>query len=185
MNGVAAPLYYISPTQLNVQIPYETSTSGQVTVVVSDNGQTTSAAIQMAAAAPGIYPDSTGGLVPTSTASAGQTLTMYVNGAGALKPAVATGSTPSSGTDAGTHWQDARDGCRRYSEHDVYRSSQLVGGSPADQLHGTQRTRDRNRTVGRQRGRSGEPARGPDTEPLSKKYAARTVRARCKRTQKI
>lgn len=98
INGVAAPLYYISPTQLNVQIPYETPTSGKATVVVSDNGQSASATITMSAAAPGIYTDGGGYLTPNSTASAGQTLTMYVNGAGALNPSVADGSAPSSGT---------------------------------------------------------------------------------------
>ena len=39
INGVAAPLYYISPGQLNVQIPYETSTTGTAHIVVSNNGQ--------------------------------------------------------------------------------------------------------------------------------------------------
>ena len=97
INGVAAPLYYISPTQLNVQIPYETPTSGTVTVVVSDNSQTASAKIKMSAVAPGIYTDGSGGLTPTSTANVGETLTVYVNGAGALNPLVATGSTPITG----------------------------------------------------------------------------------------
>ena len=42
VNRVAAPLYYISPSQLNVQIPYETPTSGKVTVRRKDNGETAS-----------------------------------------------------------------------------------------------------------------------------------------------
>ena len=57
VNGVAAPLYYISPTQLNVQIPYETPASGKVTLSVGNNGQTASTMIQMSAAAPGIFFD--------------------------------------------------------------------------------------------------------------------------------
>ena len=100
INGVAAPLYYISPGQLNVQIPYETPTSGKVTVVVTDNGETASATISMAPPAPGIYTDGRGNLTPTSTASAGQTVAIYVTGAGAMDPAVATGSTPTSGATA-------------------------------------------------------------------------------------
>lgn len=80
-----------------MQIPYETPTSGKVTVVVSDNGQTASATIHIAAAAPGIYTDTLRGIVPNSTAKVGQSLTMYVNGADALDPAVVTGSTPASG----------------------------------------------------------------------------------------
>jgi uncharacterized protein (TIGR03437 family) len=97
INGVAAPLYYISPTQLNVQIPYETPTSGTVTVVVSDNNQAASAKMKMSAVAPGIFTDGSGGISST-TATAGQNVTIYVNGAGALDPSVATGSTPTAGS---------------------------------------------------------------------------------------
>jgi uncharacterized protein (TIGR03437 family) len=103
VNGVAAPLYYISPTQLNVQIPYETPASGTVPVVVSNNGLTSSTSIAMSSAAPGIFTDTSGAIVPSSTAARGQTVTMYVTGAGALLPSVATGSTPgSSGTPVPT-----------------------------------------------------------------------------------
>jgi uncharacterized protein (TIGR03437 family) len=93
INGVAAPLYYISPAQLNVQVPYETPATGTVAVVVSNNGQTASATIQMAAAAPGIA-GSGGALVPTGTAGHGQAVALYLTGAGAVQPAVATGATP-------------------------------------------------------------------------------------------
>ena len=103
VNGVAAPLYYISPTQLNVQIPYETPASGTVPVVVSNNGLTSSTSIAMASAAPGIFTDTSSAIVPSATAARGQTVTMYVTGAGALLPSVATGSTPgSSGTPVPT-----------------------------------------------------------------------------------
>ncbi len=99
VNGVAAPLYYISPTQLNVQIPYETPTSGKATLVVSNNGQTASATIQMSAVAPGIFFNSnSGALVPAAAAKRGQTITLYMTGAGALQPSVATGAAPSGGT---------------------------------------------------------------------------------------
>ena len=95
VNGVAAPLYYISPTQLNVQIPYETPASGKVTLSVSNNGQTASTTIQMSAAAPGIFFDSgSGAIVPTATATRGQTIALYLTGAGAVQPSVATGAAP-------------------------------------------------------------------------------------------
>jgi uncharacterized protein (TIGR03437 family) len=97
INGVAAPLYYISPTQLNVQIPYETPTSGRVALVAGNNEQTASTTIQMAAAAPGIFTDASGAIVPTATATRGQTIAFYVTGAGAVQPSVATGAVPSSG----------------------------------------------------------------------------------------
>jgi uncharacterized protein (TIGR03437 family) len=99
VNGVAAPLYYISPTQLNVQIPYETPNSGKVTLVVGNNGQTASTTIPMSAVAPGIFFDSSSGaLVPTAAAKRGQTITLYVAGAGAVEPFVATGAAPGGGT---------------------------------------------------------------------------------------
>jgi uncharacterized protein (TIGR03437 family) len=98
IDGIAAPFYYVSPTQLNVQLPYETPSSGTATVVVSNNGQTASTSIQMAPAAPGIFTDTSGAIAPTSTASRGQAVTIYVTGVGALQPVVATGATPGSGT---------------------------------------------------------------------------------------
>lgn len=98
VNGVAAPFYYISPSQLNVQIPYATPTSGKVTLTVSNNGQTASTTLQMAAAAPGIFTDSNGAPVPTATAARGQNVTVYVSGAGAVTPSAATGAVPVTGT---------------------------------------------------------------------------------------
>jgi uncharacterized protein (TIGR03437 family) len=98
VNEVAAPLYFVSPTQLTVQIPYETPSSGSVTLVVSNNGQTTSAALPMAAAAPGIFTDANGALLASATAAPGQAVTLYLTGAGAVQPFVATGAAPGSGT---------------------------------------------------------------------------------------
>jgi uncharacterized protein (TIGR03437 family) len=97
VNGVRAPLFYISPTQLNVQIPYETPSTGNVVVVVSNNGQTASTTIPISAAAPGIFADLNGGLAPSVTATRGQTMTLYFTGAGAVQPAAATGNIPVSG----------------------------------------------------------------------------------------
>ena len=65
VNGIAAPLYYVSPGQLNVQIPYETTANSSAVVSVNNNGQVTTQSFQVAAAAPGIFTDSTGALVPT------------------------------------------------------------------------------------------------------------------------
>jgi uncharacterized protein (TIGR03437 family) len=99
IGGVAAPFYYISPTQLNVQLPYEVPASGNVDLIVSNNGQTASTTLTMAAAAPGIFYDAnTGAIVPTASAQRGQAIAMYVAGAGAVSPSVATGAAPTSGT---------------------------------------------------------------------------------------
>jgi uncharacterized protein (TIGR03437 family) len=97
VGGVLARLYYVSPTQLNVQIPYEVPTNRTVAVVVSNNKQTGSININVSAAAPEIFTDSDGSLVQTHSAARGEIVTLYFTGAGAVQPAVATGATPSSG----------------------------------------------------------------------------------------
>jgi adhesin/invasin len=98
VNGVAAPLYYVSPEQLNLQIPYETSTNGGATLQVENNGQATSAVFDVASAAPGIFTDGSGAVVPGGSAPRGQIATLFVNGAGVLTPAVPTGTAPSADT---------------------------------------------------------------------------------------
>ena len=60
INGLDAPVYYVSPTQINVQAP--ASISGNVSVVVTKNGASSSAATANAvAAAPGLFTYSLGG----------------------------------------------------------------------------------------------------------------------------
>lgn len=98
VNGVPAPLYYVSPSQLNVQIPYETPANTTVSLQVTNNGQIVNSTFGTQAAAPGIFTDATGGLVPDKTASAGQTLSLYLTGAGAVSPSIATGAAPPVGT---------------------------------------------------------------------------------------
>ena len=82
VNGIAAPLYYVAPGQLNVQIPYETTASGSAVASINNNGQVTTQSFQMAAAAPGIFTDSTGALVPTSAAALGQESCVLYHGRG-------------------------------------------------------------------------------------------------------
>jgi uncharacterized protein (TIGR03437 family) len=98
VNGVAAPLYYVSPGQLNIQIPYETAMNGTATLEINNNGQATSQTFPVATAAPGIFTDQTGAIVPNGSAIRGQITTLYLTGAGGLTPPVPTGSAPSTGT---------------------------------------------------------------------------------------
>jgi adhesin/invasin len=98
ISGVNAPLYYASPTQLNIQIPYEVPANTTGVLVITTGGQTATYSFQISAAAPGIFADQSGALVPTKTAARGQTVTLYFTGGGAVSPAVATGAAPSSGT---------------------------------------------------------------------------------------
>jgi uncharacterized protein (TIGR03437 family) len=98
VNGIAAPLYYVSASQLNVQIPYETTTHGPVTLSVNNNGQVVTQSFQVTPAAPGIFTNSAGALVPTATGARGQEIAFYITGVGAVSPAVSTGAAPSAST---------------------------------------------------------------------------------------
>jgi len=98
IHGVTAPIYSISPGQLNVQIPYETPVGPGAALIVSSNGQTASYSIDIAATAPAIFADSTGAPMPTSSARAGDAASLFITGAGALSPSVATGAAPADGT---------------------------------------------------------------------------------------
>jgi uncharacterized protein (TIGR03437 family) len=94
VNGIAAPLYYASPGQLNVQIPYSVAVGSLATLQVNCNGQSASTQLAVEAAAPGIFTDSTGAPVGYASAAHGQTIALYITGEGADSPAAVTGSTP-------------------------------------------------------------------------------------------
>jgi uncharacterized protein (TIGR03437 family) len=101
VNGVAAPLYYVSPGQLNIQIPYETG-AGPAVVAVNNGGQVAVFPFTVTMAAPGLYnsaiDNSTG--QPASSATAGTVLLLFMTGDGDITPFLATGATPSSNTTA-------------------------------------------------------------------------------------
>lgn len=107
VNGREAPLTYLSPTQINFQIPASTP-PGNATAVVTNNGQR-SAPVQLtvSATAPGIFQYGAGrGIVQnqdyklntaTEPASTGSIVTVYLTGIGATVPLVADGTAaPSS-----------------------------------------------------------------------------------------
>ncbi len=97
VNGITAPLYYVSPGQINLQIPYEAG-SGPAVLAINNHGSVASLPISIAVAAPGIFTDGSGNLVPTASAARGQTIAMYITGDGDVTPTLATGATPSSST---------------------------------------------------------------------------------------
>lgn len=97
VNGVAAPFYYVSPTQINLQIPYEVAT-GTATLNINNNGQVTSQSFTVTDTAPGIFINESSQPVPSTTATRGQIVTLYITGAGRVSPAVATGAAPAAGT---------------------------------------------------------------------------------------
>jgi uncharacterized protein (TIGR03437 family) len=98
VNGIVAPLFYVAPGQLNVQIPYETTANSSAVLSINNNGQVTTQSFQVSAAAPGIFTDSTGTLVPTAAAARGQEIAFYITGAGAVSPAISDAAAPAVST---------------------------------------------------------------------------------------
>ncbi len=98
--GILAPIYFVSPGQLNVQIPYSIPVDpGVETVSVTYNGQTVSAETPLDNASPGLFVNyATGTPVGVSSAARGQTIAIYITGAGPVSPTVVSGSTPSGTT---------------------------------------------------------------------------------------
>jgi uncharacterized protein (TIGR03437 family) len=94
INGVTAPIYYASPTQVNVQVPYETQ-PGRATLQIWNPYTSVTYRFQVNASAPGIFTFSDGTINPYRSASRGSEIAMYITGEGAVTPALATGATPS------------------------------------------------------------------------------------------
>ena len=99
VNGLAAPLSYVSPTQINFMIPYEVG-AGPAVIGVTNNGQAAGIPFTVAPAAPEIFADPAGFVVGNVTAKAGGTVTFYLTGDGDVNPALATGSSIGSTTTA-------------------------------------------------------------------------------------
>ncbi len=94
INGYLSPLYYISPTQINVQIPYYIS-PGPATLKVSYGGQSASINFTVTAAAPGIFVDpANGATIPNESAKRGDVITLYITGEGAVTPSPNPGDVP-------------------------------------------------------------------------------------------
>lgn len=108
VNGVAAPLVYASPQQVNSQIPFETQI-GTAQVGVSSGYGAGTLTVQVAAVAPAIFSlDETGTgpgailhaatnqlVTDANPAAAGETISIYCTGLGAVNPPAQTGAAPS------------------------------------------------------------------------------------------
>jgi len=98
INGVTAPLYYVSPNQVNIQIPYETQPGTASLIVGNPYVNSNPYRFRVAASAPGIFTFADGSVNPSRTASAGQTVIMFITGEGQVTPKLATGTSPSPRT---------------------------------------------------------------------------------------
>ena len=95
-----APLYYVSPTQVNFQLPYELSPGPtEMQVFTSWNSDGLTLDFTVSTAAPGIfsYADTSTNPSPIGSGSArvGDTVAIYVTGEGSLAPPMADGFAPS------------------------------------------------------------------------------------------
>ena len=100
VNGVSAPIYFVSPSQVNLQIPYETGL-GPAVIAINNNGQIASFPMSISMVAPGLYPvvfDATTNVY--NVAKPGDVALLFMSGDGDLTPTLATGATPVSGTAA-------------------------------------------------------------------------------------
>ena len=96
VNGWPAPLLYVSPTQINLQVPYEAG-AGPAVLGINNNGQIAGYLFQVAPSAPGIV-SVNGAITPTATAKQGAYATMYVTGAGDVSQGLPTGFAIPAGT---------------------------------------------------------------------------------------
>ncbi|MGA2736293.1 MAG: glycoside hydrolase family 30 beta sandwich domain-containing protein [Bryobacteraceae bacterium] len=101
IGGIAAPLVYVSPSQINAQVPWEAA-PGSATLTVTHAGVTASQRVMIAAAGPALF-----ALYGTQEAAAlnqdysvnsqdnpaapGQAILLFGTGFGAVSPAVPTG----------------------------------------------------------------------------------------------
>jgi uncharacterized protein (TIGR03437 family) len=97
IDGVPAPLYYVSPNQVNVQIPYETL-PGAATLEIGNPFENTTYRFTVTNAAPGIFTSADGRVNPSRAAARGQIATLFITGEGLVTPTLATGATPSPRT---------------------------------------------------------------------------------------
>src|SRR5215472_7147674 len=107
VNGTPSPIYYLSPTQINFQVPWEAAT-GTANVTVSVNGgASNSVSVPVGAAAPGLFYLPGGAAIvqnsdyslndPSNPAARGSTIIAYLTGSGPVSPAQSDG-VPASAT---------------------------------------------------------------------------------------
>ena len=109
IGGLPAPLFYVSPTQVNAQIPFELQGNQQYQILAQANGAiTTPDTIQLSSTTPGIAAFSNGTIIAQhadgslvsqgSPAKSGEYLVAYLVGLGPVNQPVADGAASPSAT---------------------------------------------------------------------------------------
>jgi uncharacterized protein (TIGR03437 family) len=110
MNGLPAPLYFVSPGQVNAQVPFELAPGSAMAEVTSPAGVTTWIPTTVQTAGPGIFTLNASGsgdaalldaqtyrpITSASPAQAGEWIQVYGTGLGAVNQAVTDGAAPPS-----------------------------------------------------------------------------------------
>ena len=109
VDDVPAPLFFVSPLQINFQVPFEATGSSVPMVVVSNGVRGPEVMVQVEPAAPGIFTAVPGGSGPgailnedfspnsaENPAAAGSVVQIFATGLGATDPPLATGQTGAS-----------------------------------------------------------------------------------------
>lgn len=107
--GVQAPLYFVSPDQVNAQVPFEARPGDTVSIVVGVGGRLTSPQnYQIAAAQPGIFTDSLGAAIlddqfrritAANPARVGRIVQIFAGGLGDTVPPAGSGEALAVGSD--------------------------------------------------------------------------------------
>lgn len=100
--GIAAPLYFVSSSQINAQVPYELQGNTETSLVVTVNGSASErVTIPVVPAKPGLFPRifrADGSVVTADNApSSGDIVVLFATGHGATSPAGRTGAIPADG----------------------------------------------------------------------------------------
>ena len=108
VNGVPAPLGYVSPTQINAQIPYETNVGSATLTVVASGHVLPPKQVTVQPSAPSLFVDSQNHAIAQNQdgttngtddpALPGTLLTVYLTGQGALTTPIADGAAAPAGS---------------------------------------------------------------------------------------
>jgi uncharacterized protein (TIGR03437 family) len=110
INGIAAPLYYVSSGQVNAVVPWEASTASLATIQVINNGTSSnSVTMYVSDSNPGVFTQTASGIgfgaathadysliTPSHPAAAGETILVFLTGLGTVTPSVSDGALGSS-----------------------------------------------------------------------------------------
>ena len=92
-NGIECPLHFVSPGQVNAQLPFEVP-AGSAIIRVEVDGKFHSRTVEVTAIAPGLFTFDGSRPTPHFEGKRGQILVCYITGAGLVSPGVPTGEAP-------------------------------------------------------------------------------------------